>query len=102
MSRESLEAAATNFLRAFYYILFLHGRPARSRSKLQPGAARTVENELFRHAVMEVFHLPYYRAWMGLNAEAVTAVAVGGLEGGDGGGSGVADWIRKVTRQWRW
>ena len=26
---------------------------------------------------------------------------VGSLEGGDGGGSGVADWIRKVTRQWR-
>ena len=61
-------------------------------------AGRPVENELFRHAVMEVFNLPYYRALMGLPQN---AGKVGSLEGGDGVGSGVADWIRKVTRQWR-
>ena len=83
--------AATRFLRALRYVLFFHGRPTHSKWRSGPP-----QNELFRHSVIEVFNLLYYRSLMGLNAE-----PLGCLEAGDGGGPGVADWIRKVTRQWR-
>ena len=52
--------------RGLYMIFFL----LRSSTSF-PNAARPVVNELFRHAVMEVFNLLYYRALMGLNAETV-------------------------------